>query len=159
MEQKIGKTVPIVLIADDVEANRFMLKNIISEMGNQAVLAENGMQAVKLAQRMKPQLIILDIAMPEMDGYEACEKLKEDPDTRDIPIVFISALDDPNDIVRGFSLGGEDYIVKIYVKKHHFGNGKSGGACGKRYAGSEAGTAHETPAYHSGYRYAGNGWI
>ena len=71
MEQKIGKTVPIVLIADDVEANRFMLKNIISEMGNQAVLAENGMQAVKLAQRMKPQLIILDIAMPEMDGYEA----------------------------------------------------------------------------------------
>ena len=53
-----------------------MLKNIISEMGNQAVLAENGMQAVKLAQRMKPQLIILDIAMPEMDGYEACEKLK-----------------------------------------------------------------------------------
>ena len=90
MEQKIGKTVPIVLIADDVEANRFMLKNIISEMGNQAVLAENGMQAVKLAQRMKPQLIILDIAMPEMDGYEACEKLKEDPDTRDIPIIFIS---------------------------------------------------------------------
>ena len=117
MEQKIGKTVPIVLIADDVEANRFMLKNIISEMGNQAVLAENGMQAVKLAQRMKPQLIILDIAMPEMDGYEACEKLKEDPDTRDIPIVFISALDDPNDIVRGFSLGGEDYIVKPFISE------------------------------------------
>ena len=117
MEQKIGKTVPIVLIADDVEANRFMLKNIISEMGNQAVLAENGMQAVKLAQRMNPQLIILDIAMPEMDGYEACEKLKEDPDTRDIPIIFISALDDPNDIVRGFSLGGEDYIVKPFISE------------------------------------------
>lgn len=115
MEQKNGRTVPVILIADDVDANRFMLKNIISEMGNQAVLAENGLQAVKLAQRMQPQLIILDIAMPEMDGYEACKLLKEDVNTKDIPIIFISALDNPNDIVNGFSLGGEDYIVKPFI--------------------------------------------
>ncbi|MGN0507105.1 MAG: two-component system response regulator [Lachnospiraceae bacterium] len=117
MEQKIHSAVPIVLIADDVEANRLVLKDIITEMGYQAVLAENGVQALKLAQHMKPQLIILDIAMPEMDGYEACRKLKENTDTREIPIIFISALDEPTDIVRGFSLGGEDYIVKPFISE------------------------------------------
>ena len=114
MEQKMNSMVPIVLIADDVEANRLLLKDIISEMGCQAVLAENGVQALKLAQHIRPQLIILDIAMPEMDGYEACRKLKENIDTKEIPVIFISALDEPNDIVRGFSIGGEDYIVKPF---------------------------------------------
>lgn len=117
MEPKKNSRAPVVLIADDVEANRLVLKNIISEMGYQAVLAENGLQALKLAQHIKPQLIILDIAMPEMDGYEACRRIKEDTDTKDIPIIFISALDEPNDIVRGFSLGGEDYIVKPFISE------------------------------------------
>lgn len=117
MERKINSIVPIVLIADDVEANRLVLKDIISEMGYQAVLAENGIQALKLAQHIKPQLIILDVAMPEMDGYEACRRLKEDTDTKEIPVIFISALDEPNDIVRGFSLGGEDYIVKPFISE------------------------------------------
>ena len=117
MEQKMNSMVPIVLIADDVEANRLLLKDIISEMGCQAVLAENGVQALKLAQHIRPQLIILDIAMPEMDGYEACRKLKENIDTKEIPVIFISALDEPNDIVRGFSIGGEDYIVKPFISE------------------------------------------
>ncbi|MDD6035483.1 MAG: response regulator [Lachnospiraceae bacterium] len=117
MERKINSIVPIVLIADDVEANRLVLKDIISEMGYQAVLAENGIQALKLAQHIRPQLIILDVAMPEMDGYEACRRLKEDTDTKEIPVIFISALDEPNDIVRGFSLGGEDYIVKPFISE------------------------------------------
>lgn len=115
MEYKIGKMVPVVLIADDVETNRLMLKDIISEMGYQAVLAENGLQVLKLAERIKPQLIILDIAMPEMDGFEACKILKDNADTKDIPVIFISALDNPDDIVKGFSLGGEDYVVKPFI--------------------------------------------
>lgn len=106
-----------ILIVDDVSANRFVLRDIIQEMGYQPVLAENGMQALKIVNRLNPQLIILDIAMPEMDGYEFCKIVKENPNTRDIPIIFISAFDDPSDVVRGFDLGGEDYITKPFIPK------------------------------------------
>ena len=104
-----------ILIVDDVEANRFILRDIISDMGHQPILTENGTQALKIVQRMKPQLIILDIAMPEMDGFEVCEKIKANPDSREIPIIFISAFDAPEDIVKGFTLGGEDYITKPFI--------------------------------------------
>ncbi|MBO5372601.1 MAG: response regulator [Lachnospiraceae bacterium] len=114
-EGKTTKEIPRILIVDDVEANRFVLRDIISEMGYQPVLTENGIQAIKMVQHMKIQLIILDIAMPEMDGYEVCQKLKEDTVTRDIPVIFISAFDEPADIVKGFSLGGEDYITKPFI--------------------------------------------
>lgn len=115
-EKKI-KEVAKILIVDDVETNRFVLRDIIQEMGYQPVLAENGSQAMKLISRMRPQLIILDIAMPEMDGYEVCKLVKGNPDTRDIPIIFISAFDDPSDVVKGFDLGGEDYITKPFIPK------------------------------------------
>jgi len=104
-----------ILIVDDVEANRFILRDIIQEMGHQPVLTESGIQALKIVQRMRPELIILDIAMPEMDGYEVCKTLKDNPETREIPIVFISAFDEPQDIVKGFSVGGEDYITKPFM--------------------------------------------
>ena len=110
-----GKEVPRILIVDDVEANRFVLRDIISGMGYQPILTENGMQALKMVQRIKPQLIILDIAMPEMDGYEVCQRIKENADTREIPIIFISAFDEPEDIVKGFALGGGDYITKPFI--------------------------------------------
>ncbi len=104
-----------ILIVDDVEANRFVLRDIISDMGYLPVLTENGIQALRMVPHIKPRLIILDIAMPEMDGYEVCEKLKSDVETRDIPIIFISAFDTPDDIVKGFSLGGEDYVTKPFI--------------------------------------------
>lgn len=110
-----SKELSRVLIVDDVEANRFVLRDIIADMGYQPVLTENGLQALKILQRIRPQLIILDIAMPEMDGYEVCAKLKENPDTREIPIIFISAFDDPEDIVKGFNLGGADYVTKPFI--------------------------------------------
>lgn len=116
MEQK-SKAIEVakILIVDDVEANRFVLRDIIQEMGHQPILAENGIQALKIVERMHPQLIITDVAMPEMDGYEFCKKLKENTRTRDIPIIFISAFDDPSDVVQGFNLGGEDYITKPFI--------------------------------------------
>lgn len=118
MAQENGaKEVARILIVDDVSANRFVLRDIIQEMGYQPILAENGMQALKIINRLNPQLIILDIAMPEMDGYEFCKIVKENPETRDIPIIFISAFDDPSDVVRGFDLGGEDYITKPFIPK------------------------------------------
>lgn len=114
-EGLVNKNVPRILIVDDVEINRFVLRDIISDMGYQPILTENGLQALKVVGRIKPQLIILDIAMPEMDGYEVCQKIKEDANTRDIPIIFISAYDDPADIVKGFGMGCEDYVTKPFI--------------------------------------------
>lgn len=115
MAEGKAREIPRILIVDDVKANRFVLRDIISDMGYQPVLTENGSQALKMIQHIKPQLIILDIAMPEMDGYEVCQKLKADPQTRELPIIFISAFDEPSDIVKGFALGGEDYITKPFI--------------------------------------------
>lgn len=114
MEQSIDTNTKI-LVVDDVDTNRFVLKDIILELGYQPVLAENGVQALKIVNRIWPQLIILDIAMPEMDGYEFCQIMKDNPKTRDIPIIFISAFDNAEDVVKGFDLGGEDYITKPFL--------------------------------------------
>lgn len=113
--ETVNKDVPRILIVDDVEANRFILRDVITEMGYRPILTENGVQALKMVMHLRPQLIILDIAMPEMDGYEVCTKIKENPDTREIPIIFISAFDDPSDVIKGFDFGGEDYITKPFI--------------------------------------------
>ena len=114
-KDKKGKTPPLILIVDDVETNRFILRDIITELGYLPVLAENGIQALKLVERRLPKLVILDVAMPEMDGYEFCRIMKENPNTRDVPIIFISAFDDPTDVVKGFNLGGADYVTKPFI--------------------------------------------
>ena len=106
-----------ILIIDDVETNRFVLRNIISDMGYQPVLAENGKQGLKIMERVKPDLILLDVAMPEMDGFEFCEIIKKDVETRNIPIIFISAFDAPEDIVKGFEMGGADYVTKPFIQE------------------------------------------
>ena len=82
-QENQAKEVEKILIVDDVDANRFVLRDIIQEMGYQPVVTENGMQALKLISRIRPHLIILDIAMPEMDGYEFCKLMKENAETRD----------------------------------------------------------------------------
>ena len=112
-----GKQITRILIVDDVEANRYILRNIISDMGYQPILAENGVQALKIMEKCIPNLILLDISMPEMDGYELCGIIKQNPDMKDIPVIFISAYDEPSDIVKGFSLGGEDYITKPFISE------------------------------------------
>lgn len=106
-----------ILIIDDVETNRFVLRNIISDMGHQPILAENGIQGLKIMERIIPELILLDVAMPEMDGFEFCEIIKKDVKTRNIPIIFISAFDEPEDIVRGFEMGGADYVTKPFIRE------------------------------------------
>ena len=113
--QNNSKSRATILIVDDVEINRLVLEEIIENMGCSPVLAENGEQALELAGKCKPQLILTDISMPGMDGYKLCRLLKAKTRTKDIPIVFISAYDDPNDIVEGFKLGGEDYITKPFI--------------------------------------------
>lgn len=106
-----------ILIIDDVEANRFVLRNIIVDMGHQPILAENGIQGLKIMERFIPDLILLDVSMPEMDGFEFCNILKQDVKTRHIPIIFISAMDEPQDIVKAFEAGGADYVTKPFIQE------------------------------------------
>ena len=121
-----SNTGPQILIVDDVEANLMILENIILQMGHTPRCASSANEAAKLIAEQLPQLILLDVFMPEMDGYEFCERLKENPVTRDIPIIFISAADSSEDKVRGFNLGAVDYIgkpfevteVKMRVRNH-----------------------------------------
>ena len=104
-----------ILIVDDVETNREILGEIINNMGCCPVLAENGVEALELISESRPELILSDISMPKMDGYELCTILKSDVNTRTIPIIFISAFDASKEIIRGFSLGVEDYITKPFI--------------------------------------------
>lgn len=116
MEDKIGRTRKAkILIVDDVETNRVILEEIIKDMGDIPILAESGAQALEMLAEYKPQLVLTDISMPKMDGYELCRILKKNEATKDIPVVFISAFDSAKDIVEGFSLGGEDYITKPFI--------------------------------------------
>lgn len=104
-----------VIVVDDVEANRVILGEIIDSMGCRAVLAENGVEALKLMEQLMPTLVLSDISMPEMDGFELCRILKRNAQTKEIPVIFISAFDKPQDIVKGFELGGADYITKPFI--------------------------------------------
>ena len=83
-----------ILIVDDVESNRLILEEIIQSIGCYPVLAENGKAALAAVPEVSPQLILTDISMPVMDGYELCKAVKNSRKTRHIPIIFISAFDD-----------------------------------------------------------------
>lgn len=103
-----------ILIVDDTPANLRLLLGILSDKGYNVRPVSNGPQAISIAQAIPIDLILLDINMPEMDGYEVCERLKHDESTRDIPVIFISALDDVLDKVKAFNVGGVDYVSKPF---------------------------------------------
>lgn len=109
-----SEKVPQILIVDDVETNLLILENIIEGMGYIPRCAASAAEAAALISESLPRLVLLDVFMPEMDGYEFCERLKENPITRDIPVIFISAADSSEDKVRGFKLGAVDYIGKPF---------------------------------------------
>jgi len=99
-----------ILIVDDQPDHLTMLRDILTSDGYDTLQATNGLQGLQLAQSQQPDLIVLDILMPEMDGFEVCEHLKRQADTQTIPIIFISALSDGASIARGLQLGATDYI-------------------------------------------------
>jgi two-component system, sensor histidine kinase and response regulator len=103
-----------VVIVDDTPENIRLLAQILGEQGYRVRSAPNGERALATVQKEKPDLILLDIVMPEMDGYEVCRCLKADPQLRDIPVIFISALNEIFDKVTAFSIGGVDYITKPF---------------------------------------------
>lgn len=103
-----------ILIVDDTPNNLRLLSAMLAQQGYQVRKAINGKIALKGAQMAPPDLILLDINMPEMNGYEVCQKLKSIPETSKIPIIFISALDEALDKVKAFEVGGVDYITKPF---------------------------------------------
>ena len=102
-----------VLIVDDEPLNLKILSNILSDESDLSV-ATSGEQALELIKRQPPDLVLLDIEMPDMDGYQVCRLLKEDPATSDIPIIFLTSKTTVEDEVKGFELGAVDYIAKPY---------------------------------------------
>ncbi|MBW4682273.1 MAG: response regulator [Microcoleus vaginatus WJT46-NPBG5] len=105
---------PDILIVDDTPDNIRFLSSILVEQGYSVRKAINGKMALTAAKTVTPDLILLDINMPEMNGYEVCEFLKQDDKTRTIPVIFLSALDDVLDKVKAFQVGGVDYITKPF---------------------------------------------
>jgi diguanylate cyclase (GGDEF)-like protein len=103
-----------ILVVDDIPDNLRVLSAALTGKGYKVRCVKNGLMALVTARKEPPHLILLDIKMPDMDGYEVCEKLKADPQTRDIPVIFLSAFDDVLDKVKAFSVGGVDYITKPF---------------------------------------------
>lgn len=103
-----------ILIVDDTVRNIQLLGTILRENGYQISVAQNGVQALDVVDSEMPDLILLDIMMPEMDGFETCRRLKEREETRDIPVIFLTAKVETEDLIRGFELGAVDYVTKPF---------------------------------------------
>ena len=102
----------VILIVDDTPDNLLVLFSYLEEKGFKVLLAEDGETALQIAQSRTPDLILLDVLMPNIDGFETCRRLKAKPSTRDIPVIFLTALSETVNKVQGFKLGGVDYITK-----------------------------------------------
>lgn len=101
-----------ILIVDDTVANLDLIITFLSQKGYKTIIAKDGESAIKRATTQLPDLILLDIQMPILDGFKTCEKLKSREETKDIPIIFMTALTDTTDKVKAFQVGGVDYITK-----------------------------------------------
>jgi len=103
-----------ILVVDDTLPNLRLLAGMLTSQGYRVREAANGPEALEAIQRSQPDLILLDVRMPGMDGYEVCRRIKADEHTHNIPVIFVSALDDQMDKIQGFTAGGLDYITKPF---------------------------------------------
>ncbi len=110
----IDKQIAKILVVDDTIDSLRLLANMLSDQGYNVRKVLNGQMALTAAQTAPPDLILLDITMPQMNGYEVCQQLKSHQKTAEIPVIFISALDEVLDKVKAFTVGGVDYITKPY---------------------------------------------
>ena len=105
---------PLILIVDDNPRNLQVAGNLLQDVGYELIFATDGEEALDCAREEGPELILLDVMMPRMDGYEVCRRLKDSPVTRSIPVLFLTAKTDSEDIIQGFDAGGVDYIAKPF---------------------------------------------
>ncbi|MEO1669961.1 MAG: response regulator [Cyanobacteria bacterium J06631_2] len=103
-----------ILIVDDIADNLRVLSRTLGQKGYKIRCAKRGATALRAAAKIIPDLILLDIGMPDMDGYEVCQRLKSQTSTQDIPVIFLSAFSDVLDKVKAFEVGGVDYITKHF---------------------------------------------
>ena len=103
-----------ILIVDDRPENIRLLSSILADNGYPTRKATNGVMALRAVESIQPTLILLDIRMPNLSGYQVCKQLKSNPNTAQIPIIFLSATDDLEDKAKAFKVGGADYITKPF---------------------------------------------
>lgn len=106
-----------ILIVDDVPTNVMLVQAILKKEGYTLLTCDNGPEALRIAQQEHPHLILLDIMMPEMDGYEVLQRLKSNPETNDITVIIMSALSDMQSIVKGYQLGAIEYVTKPFQRE------------------------------------------
>ena len=114
---KINPSEYKILVVDDVMSNLMLLKVLLTSEKFGIMTASNGHQAIEMTQNEKPDLLLLDVMMPDLSGFEVAKKLKSDPQTSDVPIIFLTALNSTADIVKGFEAGGNDFISKPFNKE------------------------------------------
>ena len=103
-----------LLIVDDIQSNRVTLENLTAALGHTPILADNGVTALKIITQQPIDLVLLDVMMPDMDGYEVLSQIKDNPAWRDIPVIMISALDEINSVVNCIKMGADDYLTKPF---------------------------------------------
>ena len=104
-------SIPTILVVDDEPINVDVLGGVLSSLG-EIITASSGREAIEICQSNKPDIVLLDVMMPQMDGYEVCTALKASDETRDIPVIFVTALADETDEARGIEMGAIDYLTK-----------------------------------------------
>jgi len=104
-----------ILIVDDVPVSIKVLGELLREY-YEIIVATSGYKAIEVALKNKPDLILMDVVMPEMNGLETCRRLKENEQTANIPVIFLTAMAESSDVIKGFGVGGQDYIVKPFNK-------------------------------------------
>ncbi len=107
-----------ILIVEDSPTQAQRLQHILEQQGYHVTHAANGRLALDAAQRRKPALVISDVVMPEMDGYELCRRLKADAGLGDVPVILVTTLSDPGDVIRGLQCGADNFILKPYDEHH-----------------------------------------
>lgn len=106
---------PVILVVDDISTNNILMKNLLRVRNYEVLLAQSGIEALRIAEERKPDVILLDIMMPVMDGYEVLARLRSNEATKDIKVVMVSALGGKIDIKNAMDLGADGYITKPVV--------------------------------------------
>jgi len=106
------KTTPVVLVVDDNQQNRELLQAYLEDVDCRAIPANDGPEALEILAKDPPDLILLDVMMPKMSGFEVCRRIKNDPKTSDIPVIMVTALNEFGDIERGIDSGTDDFLSK-----------------------------------------------
>ena len=107
-----------ILIAEDSPTQAEQLQYILEQKGYEVSAANNGLKAYELAVKARPAMIVSDIIMPEMDGYELCRKIKEDALLHDIPVILVTTMSDPQDVIRGLECGADNFVLKPYSEQY-----------------------------------------